>query len=532
EAEPHIASIGSDRTLRLWNVASGEQLCKRTFKHIQAPNVRIADAVEKQRKADEEERTLEEVEEAFLQHQAADTLNPDVVAPEGGAAAEGGDELEAKETEEQEQSTATTVTETALLTALAAHPALPVVAVGGEDGRLRVVLLRRNPGSDDGSDSGGRGFKDEVPGTLRSPVVALTIHGEWIHDGCLSALAFCPDPMIPLLATASVADRRICILDTRLPASAADGLTDGRGLDGFRIVAYTHLPEGIHKTPLGLAWRLHGSKQAELVVTLDTGEVMSVALPPAALALLSDSVTSNRPMNQLARPEPLERHSAVRFTLPVQASAVVCEFDSTAEKQHCLYAAGPLEKGLMAATVEWDLGSKGGATVASLVKQGEEAKSEHAMAPPASSVVMFDGHSNGILCVASARLGAPDDGNAVVLVATGGADGAVSVWAAQGQKLIGSQILRIHSAPVIAVALGRNAKTVYSAGLDGAIHVVSLSGQVVDAFQGASAVPEPCRALLKNYQSVARALVPLEEGNIMDFLLQAGDPSDSEGEGD
>ena len=91
-------------------------------------------------------------------------------------------------------------------------------------------------------------------------------------------------------------------------------------------------------------------------------------------------------------------------------------------------------------------------------------------------------------------------------------------------QLIGSQILRIHSAPVIAVALGRNAKTVYSAGLDGAIHVVSLSGQVVDAFQGASAVPEPCRALLKNYQSVARALVPLEEGNIMDFLLQAGDP--------
>jgi hypothetical protein len=88
--------------------------------------------------------------------------------------------------------------------------------------------------------------------------------------------------------------------------------------------------------------------------------------------------------------------------------------------------------------------------------------------------VRAQGHTKGVLCAAVYY--DPRGGDSGALVASGGADGAVAVWATAAGRLIAKKVLHIHAAPVVAVSLSRDGRYAISASLDGTVHTLSLTG--------------------------------------------------------
>jgi hypothetical protein len=75
-----------------------------------------------------------------------------------------------------------------------------------------------------------------------SPIVATTIHANWVHQGGVSLVSFCGDPNTPYLATCGLKDHMVFVIDLRSAPPKHGHDSTNIGNVGFRVVAYAHLP--------------------------------------------------------------------------------------------------------------------------------------------------------------------------------------------------------------------------------------------------------------------------------------------------
>ena len=174
-----VATAGMDSTLRVWNCDTGKILCKRIF----------IDSVGEQ--------------SSSLYH--FDGIQHPTVSPKVYPSSDF----------ETEKSTVS------LISSLASHSELPLLAVGSENGRLRLVLLSSNEYKDISShdDSTAKlrslDFASEREGVdpiqlSSSPeapdVFATTVFSDWVHAGAVTNVAFNEVSNTPVIASFSAVD--------------------------------------------------------------------------------------------------------------------------------------------------------------------------------------------------------------------------------------------------------------------------------------------------------------------------------------
>ena len=170
------------------------------------------------------------------------------------------------------------------LTCIAAHPRLPIIAVGSATGRVRILALVPSPREDRTGiyKAGDVGSKAAAPFTL------VPLLSDWVHEGGVSGIAFSSDPTVPFMASFSAAAGSVVLhslsllaghahLTARLSASA---LAVPVAKAGPCVVASATLAPGT--TPTSIAWQYPAS------VPLQEGGPGSTpsATFPAAMAQL------------------------------------------------------------------------------------------------------------------------------------------------------------------------------------------------------------------------------------------------------
>jgi len=224
---------------------------------------------------------------------------------------------ESKETDAAQEADVETVVSP--ITCIAAHPRLPLLAVGSATGRVRLLGVLQAPSGDtsalgaaltgtatEGTEVGGTAATISAPPALMLVVLA----SEWAHGGGVSGLAFSADPSAGFLASFSASDRSVALLSISGALQNLEELDDMASMEDDTqeftgaavLAAFAALPAGDGQAPTSIAWQYPNSVpvepagslspeqmancfpacMAQLIVTLDGGsEVVTLPVPTA-----------------------------------------------------------------------------------------------------------------------------------------------------------------------------------------------------------------------------------------------------------
>ena len=188
---------------------------------------------------------------------------------------------------------------------------MPIIAVGSSCGTLRVVMIGKNEAAAAAAGEAEEKVGGGAAGSFTSMGSSLKVlHSTRLHAGAITFCCF--NNKLPLIATGSLEDRTVFVLDARSEGA-------------FRVLCFAKMPEGEEKAPVSLAWR----GQRTLVVVTADGSMYQMESP-----------RPNESRQQLLEPSGL-----VRFAKLDAPSSSIC-FVGGFGTSDCCFAACPSEKQL------------------------------------------------------------------------------------------------------------------------------------------------------------------------------------------
>eukprot|EP01138_Halocafeteria_seosinensis_P000119 gb/GECG01000123.1/.p1 GENE.gb/GECG01000123.1/~~gb/GECG01000123.1/.p1 ORF type:complete len:2383 (+),score=366.81 gb/GECG01000123.1/:1-7149(+) len=183
-----VATAGMDATLRLWDCQEGKQLCKRMF--VDSASSASANLYN-------------------LEGEQHDPILPTLYGEHSACSSE--------------------TSRLSVLSSMASHPTMPLLAIGSGSGRLRLVFISPNKykemmasPNDTASEKHLRSldFASEFEGievsqlscSLGAPdLFATTVFSDWVHEGAITDIAFNDGSDVHIFATFSAQDGIVCV---------------------------------------------------------------------------------------------------------------------------------------------------------------------------------------------------------------------------------------------------------------------------------------------------------------------------------